>query len=90
MVITNYLDYISACSKLAEYQRIYYSEGRSPIPDEEYDVLRKEVMQWETSHPEQTLDFTPTQKVGYIAPENKKEELRHEYHAVSGECSRPR
>ena len=83
MVITNYLDYISACSKLAEYQRIYYSEGRSPIPDEEYDVLRKEVMQWETSHPEQTLDFTPTQKVGYIAPENKKEELRHEYRMQS-------
>ena len=78
-MINNYLEYISACSKMAEYQRIYYTENRSPIPDEDYDVLRKDVIRWETDNPDKTLEFSPAYKVGYVAPENKKEELRHEY-----------
>lgn len=82
-MINNYLDYLSLSSKLAEYHRLYHSGGESPIPDEEYDRLRKEVIAWETANPEQTLELSPTFKVGYIAPENKKDELRHEYRMLS-------
>ena len=84
MTINNYLDYISACSKLAEYSRSYYAEGKSEISDEEYDRLRKEVIRWEKQNPDKTLDISPVYKVGApVKPENKKEELRHEYRMLS-------
>ena len=84
MTINNYLDYISACTKLSEYSRSYYAEGKSEISDEEYDRLRKEVIRWEKQNPDKTLDISPVYKVGTPAkPENKKEELRHEYRMLS-------
>lgn len=83
-MINSYLDYVSACSKLAEYNRSYYSEGVSEISDEEYDRLRKDVIHWETQHPDKTLNISPVFKVGTpVRLENKKEELRHEYRMLS-------
>lgn len=78
-MINSYLEYVSLCSKLAEYHRIYHTEGRSPIPDEKYDELRKGVIRWESDNPDKVLNISPVFKVGAISPKNKKEELRHEY-----------
>jgi DNA ligase (NAD+) len=82
-MINDYLTYISQCTKLADYHKTYHLEGISPIPDEEYDTLRKEVMKWEKENPDSTLDLSPVYKVGAARSENKKEELRHEYKMLS-------
>lgn len=83
-MINDYLAYISACTKLTEYNDSYYSKGISLIPDEEYDRLRKDVIHWETKNPDKVLDISPTFKVGNpVKQENKKEELHHEYRMLS-------
>ena len=82
-MINNYLEYISLSSKMAEYHRTYHRDGVSPIPDAEYDQLRKDLIRWETDNPDKTLEFSPTFKVGYIRKERRNEELRHEYPMLS-------
>lgn len=79
MRINSYLEYVSLASKLAEYHRIYHSGGDSPISDAEYDETRKALLAWEELNPDQTLELSPTYKVGYIEPDRKKEHLRHEF-----------
>jgi DNA ligase (NAD+) len=83
-MITNYLDYVTLCSRMAEYHRTYHKDGVSPIPDVEYDRLRKDLLKWETDNPDKTLEISPTFKVGFIEPERRRnEELRHEYEMLS-------
>lgn len=82
-MIKSYLDYLSLSSKMSDYQRIYHTTGEEPIPNDEYDRLRKELMAWERDNPDQTLEFSPTVAVGYIEPSRKDEELRHEYNMLS-------
>lgn len=82
-MINNYLEYVSQCSKLAEYHRDYHRDGKLPIPDEDYDQLRKEVIAWEVKHPDQTLELSPAYKVGFIEPESMNEDCRHEYPMLS-------
>lgn len=78
-MIKNYLDYVTLCTRMAGYHRTYHKEGSSPIPDVEYDRLRKDLIEWETNNPNQTLDISPTYKVGHIDQERRNDELRHEY-----------
>lgn len=83
MIIKNYLDYVALCTKLAGYHQQYHVDGKSDLPDEEYDKLRKELMAWEAANPDQRLDLSPTLKVGGIKEESKKEENQHEYRMAS-------
>lgn len=82
-MITNYLDYISLCSKMAEYHRLYHSGEESPITDEEYDRFRKELIAWEKENANLVSDISPAYKVGFLPSEKRKEELRHEYRMLS-------
>jgi DNA ligase (NAD+) len=82
-MITNYLEYVTLCSRMAEYHRTYHKEGTSPIPDVEYDRLRKDLIRWETENPDKTLEISPTFKIGFIEPTRRNEELRHEYEMLS-------
>lgn len=84
-MIKNYLEYLTLASKAAEYHRTYHRDGISPIPDPEYDQLRKDLIRWETDNPDKTLDLSPTFKVGHIEKERRNEELRHEYPMLSQE-----
>jgi DNA ligase (NAD+) len=69
---------------MAEYHRIYHSGGESPITDPEYDETRKALIAWETANPDQTLELSPTFKVGFVEPQSReKEHLRHEYPMLS-------
>lgn len=82
-MITNYLDYVSLASRMAEYHRAYHRGEESPITDPEYDQLRKELIQWEKENPDKTLDVSPTFKVGSIPHEKKNDEFRHEFPMLS-------
>lgn len=79
-MISSYLEYVTLASKLAEYHHAYHVENKELIPDHEYDALRKELIQWEETHPGQTLELSPTFQVGARAPgKSNNEHLRHEY-----------
>ena len=77
-MINNYLEYISQVTKLAEYHKAYHQDGKSLITDGEYDALRKELLQWESANPDQTLELSPTLKVGYLDKDRQQEEFRHD------------
>ena len=82
-MITSYLNYISLVTQMAEYHKAYHEDGKSIIPDEEYDSLRKELIEWEQANPEQTLELSPSFKVGYLDKEKQQEEFRHDYPMLS-------
>jgi DNA ligase (NAD+) len=42
----------------------YYRLGRSPMPDEEFDRMVKELADLETEHPEFAVEESPTLAVG--------------------------
>ncbi|MGB3750531.1 MAG: NAD-dependent DNA ligase LigA [Arcobacteraceae bacterium] len=46
------------------YSKAYYVEDNPIATDEEYDKLNREVLAYETEHPEHTHPNTPTQRVG--------------------------
>ena len=46
------------------HNRLYYSEDRTEISDEEYDALMRRLLQLEESHPELRTADSPTQRVG--------------------------
>lgn len=82
-MIKSYLDYIAACTRMAEYHQEYHKTGTSPIADADYDAIRKDLIEWETNNPSQTLEISPTFKVGHIDKEDHGDEFRHEYPMLS-------
>jgi len=49
---------------LNHHSRLYYSEDRSEITDEEYDALMQRLLQLEASHPELRTPDSPAARVG--------------------------
>ena len=49
---------------LISWAKAYYVEDNPIATDEEYDILNREVLAYETEHPEHTHPNTPTQRVG--------------------------
>lgn len=49
---------------LEEYQRAYYTTGRSPVSDLEYDRLFDELSAIEKEHPDAVTEDSPTHRVG--------------------------
>lgn len=49
---------------LEEYQRAYYTTGRSPVSDLEYDKLFDELSSIEKDHPDAVTEDSPTHRVG--------------------------
>lgn len=82
-MITSFLEYVSLVTKMAQYHNAYHQGDASDITDSEYDQLRKELIEWETTNPDQTLEFSPTRKVGSINKDKRKEEYRHDYPMLS-------
>lgn len=82
-MITSYLNYISLVTQMAGYHKAYHEDGKSLITDEEYDSLRKELIEWEQDNPDQTLELSPSFKVGYLDKEKHQEEFRHDYPLLS-------
>lgn len=50
--------------EIAEHNRLYYEENRPVIPDEEYDVLLKELETLEREHPDLASPESPSLLVG--------------------------
>ncbi|MDU7693401.1 MAG: NAD-dependent DNA ligase LigA [Helicobacter sp.] len=60
----DYADYKEKVSLLNTFAHAYYVLDAPLISDFEYDLLYKEVLDYENSHKSSILPFSPTQKVG--------------------------
>lgn len=48
---------------IGRYDRLYYAEATSEIPDQEYDALLRELRDLEDAHPDLRVPDSPTQRV---------------------------
>lgn len=69
-------EYIQLAKQLAEYSRLYHLDDSSPIPDSEYDMLYKKLVEYETNHPEDIIPESPSQRVGETV-ENFFDKVKH-------------
>ena len=57
--------YLKLVDELTEHDRRYYVDANPTISDVEYDKLAKELVAIERSHPDWTVAWSPTQRVGH-------------------------
>lgn len=76
-----YEDYIKAIHDLEQYNVAYYGQDVSIISDEEYDFILNLVKAFEREHPDQMVNYSPTQRVGASPSEgfNKVQHVQKMY-----------
>jgi len=66
-------DYLKLVDELTEHDRRYYVEANPTISDVEYDKLSKQLVAIEGAHPDWTVDWSPSKRVGHaVISEFKK------------------
>ncbi len=65
--ITTKEEYQKLVKEALEHDRHYYVENRPVISDYEYDLLIKELQEFEKNHPELILESSPTRRIGEAA-----------------------
>ncbi len=63
-MINSKKEYQKSVEKLNLWAEAYYKEDNPIVPDEVYDKLYHEVLEYEKAHPEEILPSSPTQRVG--------------------------
>jgi len=63
--IKTYEEYIQLVEEIIEHDKRYYVFNNPVISDYEYDQLYKKLKQTEKEHPDWTVDYSPTQRVGH-------------------------
>ncbi len=58
--------YQEKIQRLKKWAHAYYVEDNPIASDEEYDILYHEVLEYETAHPEEVAEDSPTKRVGGI------------------------
>lgn len=74
--IENQQDYINLVDELIEHDKHYYEHFKPIISDYEYDLLIKELQNWEKIHPELILQNSPTQRIA----ESLQDGFKHAEH----------
>jgi len=59
-------DYLEKVETLKKWAYAYYVEDNPIATDEEYDKLYHEVLDYETVHPNDVVDDSPTKRVGGV------------------------
>lgn len=75
-------DYLAAVELLKSYSQAYYLYQNSPVSDEVYDKLFKEVSLYEAAHPDEVDRSSPTQRVGEI-PDGAFKKISHAFRMYS-------
>ena len=65
-------------SEIRRHDRLYYTEAKPEISDEQYDALLRELVALETEHPQLVTADSPTRRVG----ERPLEGFEHVAHAI--------
>ncbi|TYB33394.1 MAG: NAD-dependent DNA ligase LigA [Flexistipes sinusarabici] len=63
--IKTYEKYIQLVEEIIEHDKRYYVFSNPVISDYEYDQLYKKLEKTEKEHPDWTVDYSPTQRVGH-------------------------
>ena len=58
-------DYLRLVDEITEHDRRYYVEANPVVSDYEYDKLLKSLRDFEASHPDWVVSWSPTQRVGH-------------------------
>ncbi|MRJ03014.1 MAG: NAD-dependent DNA ligase LigA [Epsilonproteobacteria bacterium] len=69
-------DYRRAVEKLKRWAYAYYVLDNPEVPDEVYDRLYHQVLQWERDHPDRVDPTSPTQRIGG-EPAREFKKVRH-------------
>lgn len=67
MAISSYKDYLHLVDLLNSYAKAYYVDDEPQVPDAEYDRLYLELEDYEKSHPEEEVSYSPTKRIGGMA-----------------------
>lgn len=78
----NKQEYVQLVHQLNEYSRMYHLDNSSPIPDSEYDMLYKKMVEYEVNHPENVIKESPSQRVGEPT-DNKFDKVKHLFRMYS-------
>ncbi|XCM78691.1 NAD-dependent DNA ligase LigA [Kitasatospora sp. HUAS MG31] len=62
-VLASPADYADAVTTAVEAAAAYYTDGSTPLGDDEYDALLRAIEAYETAHPGEALSQSPTGKV---------------------------
>lgn len=57
-------DYLNKVNEVNDYSMSYYKLNISKISDKDFDFLIKEIETYESAHPENIVEYSPTRKVG--------------------------
>jgi DNA ligase (NAD+) len=58
-------EYLDLVAEVTEHDRLYYIEARPRITDQEYDALYRRLREIEAEHPDWTVAWSPTGRVGH-------------------------
>lgn len=75
-MIKDHEDYSIAIEYLLKHSKDYY-DGEPTITDFEYDVLYKELVEYETSNPNEIHEYSPSKLVGSSIHEGPFEKFKH-------------
>jgi DNA ligase (NAD+) len=59
-------DYLKLCDELIEHNKCYYVDNAPSISDFEFDQLLKKLEEIELKHPDWTVSYSPTKRVGEV------------------------
>ena len=69
-------DYLNKVRLLNKYNKFYYDINSPAVNDQEYDQLKKDILQIEKKYPEIIIKKSPSLKVGFKPSKNFKK-IKH-------------
>jgi len=75
-------DYLKIIEKLKKYNQAYYEKDRPIISDQEYDILKKKIIDLENEHEFLKNKESPTQSVGF-KPSKNFQKVKHKVPMLS-------
>jgi len=75
-------DYLKIIEKLKKYNQAYYEKDRPIISDQEYDILKKKIIDLENEHKFLKNKESPTQSVGF-KPSKNFQKVKHKVPMLS-------
>ena len=75
-------DYLKIIDKLKKYNQAYYEKNNSTISDQQYDILKRKIIDLENEHKSLKSKESPTQSVGF-KPSKNFQKVRHKVPMLS-------
>ena len=74
--------YLKTINKLKKYNQAYYEKDSPTISDQQYDILKKKIIDLESEHKYLRNNESPTQSVGF-KPSKNFQKIKHKVPMLS-------